>query len=44
MGIDLRRRNAGMPQHFLNLTQIGTTRQEMRGKTMTQRVRADRIG
>lgn len=42
MRIFLRRRERGVPQHFLNGPEIGPFIQEMRGIRMPQRMRADR--
>ena len=39
MRINLRRRNVGMPEHFLDDAQIGAVAEQMRGKTMPQQVR-----
>jgi len=41
MRVDLRGRNAGMAQHRLQRPKIGSARQQMRGKGMTQYVRTN---
>src|SRR2546425_8859157 len=41
VGVDLRRREASVAEQFLNITKIGAAVQQMRGKRMTQGVRAD---
>ena len=38
LGINLRGGKAGMAQQFLNGAKIGTSRQQMRGKGMAQRM------
>lgn len=37
--VNLRGRDVGVTEHFLNGAQIGAVLQQMRGETMTQRVR-----
>ena len=39
MRIDLRRRNIGMAEHFLDDAQIGAVPQEMRREAVSQKVR-----
>ena len=41
VGIDLRGRNVGVTEHFLDNTQIGPIVEQMRGEAMPQRVRSD---
>ena len=41
MRIDLRCRDTGMAEHLLDLTQIGTTSQQMSRETVSHCVRAD---
>ena len=41
VGIDLRRLNTGMPQHFLHQSQVGATRQEVSRETVSQTVGTD---
>ena len=41
MGINLRCRNVGMPQHDLYTAQIRSPLEQMRGEAVTQRVRRD---
>src|SRR5437660_12115498 len=38
MRVDLRRRNIGVPEHFLNNPQIGTVAEEMRRKTVPEQM------
>ena len=40
VGIDLRRGDTGVAKHFLKLPQVGSPRQQVRGKAVSQRVRA----
>src|SRR5882757_3399772 len=42
VGIDLRRRQIRVAQHHLDRAQVGTALQEVRGKGMSQSVRAQR--
>jgi hypothetical protein len=35
VGVDLRRGDAGVAQHFLHLSQVGAARQQMRGKAVS---------
>ena len=39
MGVDLSRRNVGVPEHLLNDAQIGAVAQQMRGKTVSEQMR-----
>jgi hypothetical protein len=39
MGIDLRRRNVSVPEHFLDDAQIGTVPEEVRREAVPQKVR-----
>ena len=39
--VDLRGRNAGVSQHFLDLTQVRSPRQNVGCKTVSQRVGTD---
>ena len=39
MGVNLRRRNVGMPEHFLNNAQIGAVAQQMSGETVPEQMR-----
>ena len=39
--IDLRRRNVGMAEHFLDDAKIGTVPQQVRREAMSQKVRVD---
>ena len=41
MRIDLRRRNIGVTQHFLNNPQIGAVPQQMRRETVPEKVRVN---
>ena len=41
MGVNLRRRNVGMPEHFLNDAQIGAIAEQVRGKTVPKQMRID---
>ena len=41
-GVNLRRRDAFVPEHFLHLTQVGPALKKVRRETVSQRVRADR--
>src|SRR5258708_5375527 len=43
-GVDLRRRDTCMPEHFLNRTQIGAAGEQVRGERMTQAVRLHILG
>ena len=40
--VNLRRRDTFVPEHFLNLAQVGAALKKMRRETVAQRVRADR--
>ena len=40
MGVDLCGRDAGVPEHFLDLPQVGAAGQQVRGEAVPQRVRA----
>lgn len=42
VSVDLGRGDAGVAEHFLDVTQVGATGQHVRGKTVPQRVRTDR--
>ena len=42
VGVNLRRRDIGMAQQFLDLTQVGSPGKHMRGKAVPHRMRADR--
>ena len=44
MGIDLRRRKLGMPQHRLDGTKVGAMLQQMRGKRMSEHVGGNWLG
>ena len=39
VGINLRRRNVGMAEHFLDNAQIGAVAEQMRGETVPEQVR-----
>ena len=41
MRIDLRRRNIGVAEHFLNNPQIGAVPEKMRRETMAEKVRVN---
>ena len=41
MGVNLRRRNVGVPKHFLNDPQIGPVAEQMGGKTVPKQMRID---
>ena len=43
VGVDLRRGDVGVSEHFLNLAQISSARHQMSRETVSQRVRADRV-
>src|SRR5215470_15625081 len=43
LGIDLRRRQAGVAEQFLDLPQVGAGRQQMRGEGMPERVRCGSV-
>ena len=38
--VDLRRRDAGVAEHFLHLPQVGAAGEQVRGEAVAQRVRA----
>ncbi len=38
MGVDLRRRNVGVTEHFLNDAQIGAVPQQMRREAVSQKM------
>ena len=40
VSVDLRRGDAGMPQHFLHLPEVGPAREQVRGEAMPQAMRA----
>ena len=42
--VDLRRCDAGVPEHLLNLTQVRPAGQQMRGEAVSQSVWTDRGG
>ena len=39
MGVDLRRRDIGVPEHFLDDTEIAAIIEQMRGEAVPKRVR-----
>ncbi len=41
--VDLRRGDAGVSQQFLDLPQVRTAAEQVRGETVSQRVRTDRV-
>ena len=41
--VDLRRGDAGVAQHFLDLPQVGAAAEQVRGEAVPQRVRTDRV-
>jgi hypothetical protein len=41
MGINLRRRDVGVPEHFLDDSQIGAVPEQMSRETMPEQVRID---
>jgi len=41
MRIDLRRRNIGVPEHFLDDAKIGAVAQQVRRKAVSQKVRVN---
>src|SRR5260370_31864030 len=41
MGVDLRRRNARMPEHFLHRAQVSGRLEQVRGEGVTQHMRVD---
>ena len=41
VGIDLRRRDARVAEHFLNLAQIGAASQQVRCERMAKRMRTE---
>src|SRR5256885_1826578 len=44
MRVDLRRRNVGMPEHFLDGAQIGAAFEQMRRERMAKRMRRHHLG
>ena len=42
--VDLRRGNAGMAEHFLDLAQVGSAGEQMGRETVSHRVGTDRLG
>lgn len=44
MRVNLCRRNTGMSQHLLHLAEVSPARQQVRGETMSQTMRANRRG
>ena len=41
MGVDLSRRDAGVPEHFLNLAQVCAPREKVRRETVSEGMRTD---
>src|SRR5882762_990455 len=44
VGVELRRREIGVSQHFLHGTEVGATLEQVRGERVSQRMRCDTLG